>query len=130
MGILSDLTLEQLRSATLAQIRTAISNKLANLTKLQLIRLILRVGVVDIDSVLEIPDQGQSEDGPHGQLWRLQVFRGVLGNKLRSEKTEWTYYPEGPVNEITTIQLDATDTETSRKVIKHYLDGRQSKVVG
>jgi hypothetical protein len=41
----------------------------------------------------------------------------------------WTYYPEGCVDTITIIETDAAGKETSRKVIKHYTDGRQPEVL-
>jgi len=121
---LADVTIEQLRAATKAQILTAISNKLSSLTKLQLCRLILRVGDVDIDTILTVPDREDGKDGPNGQIWRLRILRDIMGNKLSSQRFEWTYYPVGAVDEITTIQLDAADVEVSRRVDKHFTDGR------
>ena len=124
MGILSDYTIEDLRNATLLQIQTAISNKLKNLTKRQLIILILKVVDIDIES-FEIQDREEGADGPNGQIWKLRIFRDVLGNKLNSQRIEWTYYPNRSIDEITTIQFDAANKEVSRKVIKHFKDGRQ-----
>ena len=128
MGILSDLTFEQLRNATLAQIRTAIQNKLLTLTKKQLIILILKVSDIDIEKH-EIQDREEGEDCPHGQLWRLRVIRDVLGNKLRSQRFDWTYYPEGPVDIITQSELNDLDQIISVRKTKHYLDGRQPEVI-
>ena len=44
----------------------------------------------------------------------------------------WTYYedePGHPVDTITIQQYDANDALVSRKVIKHYVDGRQPEVI-
>ncbi len=118
MRILGDFTLDQLRQATVTQIRTAISNKIANMSKKQLIILILKVADIDIEN-LEIQDSETGQDGSNGQLWRLRIIKDVLGNKLRSQKIEWSYYPEGNVNEIWTYEFDSNDVEISRKGIKH-----------
>lgn len=128
MGILSDLTLEQLRQATVTQIRTAISNKLANLTKKQLIILILKVADIDVED-MEVPDKEIGEDGVHGQISRLRVIRDILGNKLKSSKIDWSYYPGGEVDIITQSKLDALDAVINVKKIKHFLDGRQPKEI-
>jgi hypothetical protein len=110
MGILSDLTLEDLRNATLVQIQTAIKNKLAGLSKKQLIILILRVADIDVEN-FEIQDKEEGEDGPNGQVWRIRTIRDVLGQIVRKERFDWTYHPgiEGkrPVHLITKTQLDA-----------------------
>ncbi len=129
---LADVTLEKLRVATKAQILTAISNKLSALTKLQLVRLILRVGDRDVDTILEISDPETGADCPHGRLWRLQVVRDIMGNKLRSTRFDWTYYPPSAdgkcrLDTITTKKMDALDNVISTDVNKHYQD--RNKIV-
>jgi len=129
---LSDLTLEQLRNATLTQIRTAITNKLGNLTKKQLIILILKVADINVEN-MEIQDREEGEDGPNGQIFRNQIYRDVLGNKLKSIKTEWVYYPgqEGrrQIDTITITEKDGDDKVVLIKEIKHLLDGGQLKLI-
>ncbi len=128
----SDITLDQLRVANKAQILTFINNKLSALTKLQLCRLLLRVGDVDVDSLLEIPDPETGADCLHGPLWRLQPVRDIMGNKLRSTRFDWTYYPPSAdgkcrVDTITTTKMDAADKVISTDMNKHFQD--RNKVV-
>jgi len=129
MGILSDLTLEQLRNATLTQIRTAISNKLANLTKRQLIILILKVADVDIENY-EIQDRSSEESWPDGQIKeRITITRDVLGNVISKEKMTVTYYDTKDRERDTMLffKYDPQDMELSIRGIKHFPDGRQPK---
>ncbi len=119
-----DLTVDQLRQLTKEQILAAINNRLLNLTKKQLIILTLRITGVDVDTY-ETTELTKSEDGPNGQITRLFETRDVLGNKLRSQHIHWTYYDEGPVNEITITNLNQIDAITDRRIIKHFLDDRQ-----
>ena len=124
MGILSDLTIQDLRNATLVQIQTAIKNKVDNLSKKQLIILILKVADIDIEK-FEIQDREEGEGDSRGQLWQLRVMRDVLGNKLRSTRFDWSYYPTGTVDIVTTTEMDAEDRVILIKRLKHYPDGRQ-----
>lgn len=129
MGILSDLTLEDLRNATLVQIQTAIKNKLAGLSKKQLIILILKVADIDVEN-FEIQDKEEGKDGPNGQVWRIRTIRDVLGQIVRKERLDWTYHPgiEGkrPVKEIVETRFDAGGNMVGEpKVIaRHSADGK------
>ncbi len=122
---LADVTIEQLKGATKAQILTAISNKLSNLTKLQLCRLILRVGGVDVDSLLLIPDPPISTGDSRGPLLFIQTERDLAGTKIKTQRVEHTYYPTGEVAKTTIRELDGLDVEISRKVVNYFTDGRQ-----
>lgn len=130
MGILSDLNLNQLRQATLTQIRTAISTKLATLNKKQLCILILKVADIDIKN-MEVQDREEGEGDSRGPLWLLRVVRDVLGNKLRSTRFDYTYYPPQPDRTrprdiITTTEMDENDQVIGiPKKLKHYPDGKQ-----
>jgi len=119
---LADLTLAQLRAATKPQLITAIDNKLANMTKKQIIALIWSVAAPEDIVTTDAPTV---VNGPHGPLSSLQVFRDALGAKTGSRWATWSYYPAGPVDMITLEDLDAADVVTRRRTIKHYADGRQ-----
>ena len=112
MGILGDYTIDQLRSATANQItqaKTAVKNKIDNMTKKQFFIFLLRVADVDIEN-MEIQDREEGEDSLNGQIYRIRTFRDVLGNFVKRERLDWTYHPgsEGkrPVNLITRTLLD------------------------
>lgn len=120
---LTDLTLAQLRAASKAQLITAIDNKLANMTKKQIIALIWSVTAPE-----DIVDAGAPTvvNGPQGPTASLQVFRDALGAKLGSQKATWSYYtPSGVVDTIVLEELNAADVVTRRWTIKHFADGRQ-----
>lgn len=119
---LADVTLEQLRAATKTQILNFISNKLSGLTKLQLCRLLLRVGDIDVDNLLEFPDRAITTGDSRGELTRVQPFRDISGDKTRTKLSNRTYYPSGCVDVWTLIQLDASDLEVGRTTIKHSED--------
>ncbi len=122
---LADVTLDQLKTATKVQILAFISNKLSAFTKLQLCRLILRVSNVDVDSLLEIPDPVIRTGDSRGPLTWREVVRDISGNKTRTRKADYAYYPTGEVHKITLTELGGADVEVSRKVIEHFTDGRQ-----
>ncbi len=133
MGIFGNYTIEQLRKAVgegkFDQIRTALKTKIDDLTNKQLIILILKVADVDIEN-MEIQDREESEGDSRGQLWQLRVVRDILGNKLRSTRFDYTYYPPQPDgtqprDTITITEMDADDKVISVKKLKHYPDGRQ-----
>lgn len=120
--LLADLTLDQLRAATKAQILNAISTKLSTLSKRQLIALIW--SVVAPDDITDA-DTPTVTSGPHGPVSSLQVFRDALGAKTGSQRATWSYYPAGPVDTITLEELDAADVVTRQRQIKHFADGGQ-----
>ena len=119
----SNLTLEQLRAATKAQIVTAITNWLNNRTKRQIIALL-----IDMDVVADTPDVTY---WPDGQIKRRdEVFRDALGDVTGGRRTNYAYYPTGEIDTITIIDVDADlTTVLGRRTIKHYLDGRQPKEI-
>lgn len=121
---LSDITLEQLKSATKEQIISRINDKLNSMTKRQIIEWIWTIRAMAIaDNVF--PDSPIAIDGKNGQISRLEVFRDILGNKIKSTKTEWSYYFSGPVDIIIITEMDQNNKVISVKKLKHYTDGRQ-----
>lgn len=122
-----DITIEQLRAATKAQIITVIDNRLQNMTKKQLIILVLRVTGQNIENWTE-EIQIQAQDGPSGQTIRQYQTKDALGNIISKRNINWTYYESGPINEIFIDHLDSADILTLRQKIKHFLDGRQPKL--
>jgi hypothetical protein len=117
MPILVNLTLEQLRAATKAQIVADIT---AKMTKRDLL-IFLNDGS---DKVQDEPKRTYCKDGQ--QESQIEVERDVeTGARTGGKVISWSYYPTGEVDEITISLRDATDKETARKVIKHFVDGRQ-----
>ena len=121
MGFLSSLTIAQMRVSTEKEITDNVVAQLRKLDKKTLIETL-------VDQII-ITELTESKDQKEGQTLRVEVTKDVLGNKIGSRRIEWTYYPAGPVDEIKDIQMDSADVETSRKVIKHYTDGRQPVMV-
>src|SRR3990170_1928250 len=130
MPTLSGLTIQQLRAATVTEIRTAMKARLDQLTKRQLIRLDLWVASWDQDALVTLPDQTRDTYHPDRQIAsRTEVTRDVLGAKTGSRRVDWTYFPSGCVQDILITELDAADEVASRQRIHHFEDGRQPEVV-
>ena len=123
-----DLTLEQLRAATKEQIITKIVDKLTPMTRKKLCEFIWTIKGVRFEAI-SLSTLTVNHDVPEGQLIRIYETTDILGNKLGSTKTEWTYYPTGEVDAITITELDALDVVISTKTIKHFTDGRQPVLV-
>lgn len=120
IGIYTGKTLDALRKMTQGEIRTEQNRSLDIKSKKKLIEIEL--------SQTEFPDPTTGEDSSNGQVWRLTVIRDAEGNILRKERYDWTYYPTGEVNVITTTKLDANNNVISTKQLKHY-DGRQPEFI-
>ena len=125
MPKITDMTLEQLRAATVAEILSSIKDYLVAHcpTKRALIAFLL-----DADT---LPDAPVCTYYPDGQIMQIvEVIRDAeTGVVVSGVKTTYTYYPTGEVDVIVIAKLDAVDDEISRVKIKHYLDGRQPKIV-
>jgi hypothetical protein len=118
-----DVTLEQLRALTKAQIITRLSNWLSNnFTKRQLI-----LWIMDTDIQQDEPVRTYR---PDGQVKRETLVERDTETALQVRKriTTWTYYPTGEVNVITIKTYDASNNLTRTKIIKHYTDGKQPTV--
>ena len=60
---------------------------------------------------------------------KTETVRDVETNAIVSVKTiAYTLSPKGEVDEITIVVNDGSGKEINRKVIKHYIDGRQPEV--
>ena len=117
---LSNLTIQEMRASTKAEIITSIKNYLQdNFTRRDLIRMLR-----DRDTEWDEPIRTYRPDGQiESQIeverdddTQIQVSRRV---------TTWTYYNTGEVNVIKIEIYDENDVLKKTKRIKHYRDGRQ-----
>lgn len=118
-----DVTLEQLRALTKAQIITKLSNWLTkNFTKRQLILWLMDIEVMD--------DEPVRTYRADGQITSETIVTKDTETNLQVNKREltWTYYATGEVNVITIKQYDSNNVLLHTKAIKHYKDGRQPTV--
>lgn len=118
-----DVTLEQLRALTKAQIITRLSTWLTNhFTKRQLILWLMDADIQPDEPIRTYRADGQIES-------QVEVERDTeTALQIRKRTTNWTYYPTGEVDTITVKRYDATKTLIGTKIIKHYTDGRQPTV--
>ena len=118
--ITTSLTVAQLRTASKAAI---ISDIASTMTKLDLI--VLATGT---DKLSDTPVITRRKDGQ--MFSQSEVTRDIETDAvLSSRDIYWTYYKDGEVDEITIIEMDSGGKEISRKIIKHYLDGRQPELL-
>lgn len=130
MPTLSGLTLTQLRAATVAQIRTAMTTRLGLMTKRQLCILDLWCREFDPDALMTIDDDAVITTRPDRQVAsQTTVQRDVLGVKTGSRAVAWSYYASGIVKDIMITDRDAADAQVAKRVIHHYEDGSQPTVV-
>ncbi len=122
MSFITDQRLDQLQAATKAQIITAIDNKLAAMTKKQIIEFIFD----PVDRFQDTPTWTYRADGQ--PLIMIEVTRDALAAKLGSKRVTWTYYVSGEIDTIVISTLDPADVVTKTKTIKHYKAGRQPTV--
>jgi len=111
MPNLTGKTINELRAMTAAEIRTAIAAHFAPLSKKELIEF-------EFDAT-EFADKPTVTTGKHGILTREQTVRDALGNVLRVETTEHTYFSTGEVDEIIRIIRNASGDEIDDSVITH-----------
>jgi len=123
-----DLTLEQLRAATKDQIITRVTNLLTSLSRKGICEFIWTIKNTNFANIT-LSALTVSHDVPEGQLLRIYENTDILGNKLGSTKTEWTYYLTGEVATITTAELDPLGQVISTQTIKHFTDGRQPVIL-
>lgn len=123
MTNLTDLTLQQLRASTKAQIIASIRDYLtANYTRRQLIQFLR-----DRETEWDEPIRTYRTDGQIES--QIEVERDEeTGEIVSSKSITWSYYSTGEVNVILIIVYDATGIEIKRKRIKHFKDGRQPEV--
>ena len=123
-----DLTLEQLRAATKEQIITRINALITAMTKKRICEFIWTIKDIDL-SPITLETQIVNHNVPEGQLIRVYETTDILGNKIGSRKIDWTYYPTGEVDTITTTELDPLGQVISTQTIKHFTDGRQPVIL-
>jgi len=119
-----DLTLELLRAATKEQIITRVTNLLTSLSRKRLCEFIWTIKDFDFTEI-KLETLTVNHNVTEGQLLRVYERTDILGNKTGSTQIDWTYYPTGEVDTITTTELDALDQVISVKTLKHFRDGRE-----
>jgi len=122
-------TLSDLRSYSLTQIRTLLANRLAGLTKKQLILLALALQTFDIDEDPDMADESQFAYAPDGQ-WRsrLDVIRDAEGTRRASRGVVRTFTADGTTDSVVTVDYNASDRPIKRTTVQYYHDGRQPTV--
>ena len=118
-----DVTLEQLRALTKAQIINRLSTWLTNhFTKRQLILWLMDIEVMDDEPVRTYRTDGQISS-------ETTVTKDTETNlQVNKRVVTWSYYATGEVNVITIKQYGSNDVLLHTKAIKHYKDGRQPTV--
>lgn len=115
------MLLPDLKSKTLAQLQAAIVP-----TKRDAL-IILNDGS---DKVTDEPVRKYRKDGQIES--ETQAVRDVeTGAVVRGKTITWTYHEKengAPVDTITIVKTDANGKEVSRKVIRHFVDGKQPEV--
>ncbi len=113
MPNLTGKTWAELRGMTPSEIRTAQAAYFAPLSKKELIEF-------EMDAT-EFADKPEVTTGEHGILTREQTVRDALGDVLRVETSERTYYPTGEIDKITKTVTNADGDEIDDSVIKHHI---------
>jgi len=118
-----DVTLEQLRALTKAQIISRLSTWLTNhFTKRQLILWLMDIEAMPLEPVRTYRADGQIES-------ETTITVDTETNaQLEKRVTTWSYYPTGEVNIITIKVYDGSNNLLRTKAIKHYTDGKQPTV--
>lgn len=115
---LINLTLPQLRAATKAQIITAITNRLNNITKREIIIWLLE----NMDRIADAPVITRRQDGQIDT--QTETTRDIeTGEIVETRTVSCTYYDNGDIDTITITN------GADLKRVKHYLDGRQPEVI-
>ena len=65
------------------------------------------------------------KDGKERMSTWTEETRDLDGILVGKRIDEYAYYPTGEVNTITMKKYDSNNELTSKKVLKHYRDGRQ-----
>jgi len=118
-----DVTLEQLRALTKAQIINRLSTWLTNnMTKRQLILWLMDIEVMDDEPIRTYREDGQITS-------ETTVTKDTATNlQVNKRVVTWSYYPTNEVNVITIKTYDGANNLLRTKAIKHYTDGRQPTV--
>ena len=116
-------TLAQARSATKAQIVTAITNVLNTYSKRQILIWLL-------NNAVSVSDDTLRTYAPDGQIAsQTDVDRDVeTGAMVGGRVVTYSYYDTGEVKDIVISTRDAANKEVARKTIHHFTDGKQPTV--
>jgi len=119
-----DITLEQLRALTKAQIISRLSTWLMNnFTKRQLILWLMDMDVIALEPLRIYRADGQIASS-------IEVTVDIeTAKQVNKRVTNWSYYPTGEVNEIIIRNYDGNNILLSTKIIKHYTDGKKPTVM-
>ena len=109
----TNLNFTELKAATKPQIITAVGNYLTALDKKRIIELLM--------DAAEFTDKPEVTTGEHGILTREQTVRDAIGDVVRVEHTEHTYFPTGEVDKIITVKRNASGDEIDDGLIQHSL---------
>ena len=60
-----------------------------------------------------------SEGDERGQAKEVRETRDIAGALLSTQEVEWSYWKNGAVDTIVTIEKDGKGKETSRRVVSH-----------
>ena len=122
------LTLQDLRDATHQELMQGIHFGLVNYPKKELCEIMWAMKTM-VPFGMKIETLKINHNVPEGQLIRIHETTDILGTKTGSTRIDWTYYPTGEVDTITTTELDALDQVISTQTIKHFTDGRQPVIL-
>jgi len=118
-----DVTLEQLRALTKAQIINKLSMWLTNhFTKRQLILWLMDIEALDDEPVRTYQADGQITSET------IVTIDTETNAQVNKRVVNWTYYATGEVDVITIKTYDGSNNLLRTKTVKHYTDGRQPTV--
>ena len=123
MPNLTSYSLDQIRSATKAQIITVINTRLQSMTKRAIILFLMDADVISIAPTVTYGANGQVAS-------QTEVVQDMeTAGQVSARTTIWSYYPNGSVDTITIQTFDASNALTGTTKIKHYTDGKQPEVI-
>jgi hypothetical protein len=111
-------SITDMQKQTVTQLKTALT---ADMTKRDLL-IIANSGSDKLSEMVSTYDK-------NGLEIKTETVKDVETNVVISTKViTYTLYPKGEVDEITIVETDSKGAEVKRKVIKHYIDGKQPTV--
>lgn len=114
MPNLTGKMLAELRAMSKANIVVAMAGWLEGRSKKELIEFSM--------DATEFADKPEVASGEYGTLTREQTVRDVLGNVIRAEHVNYTYYVGGEVDQIVSVTENASGDVIEDRRIKHYTD--------
>ncbi len=132
MPSITNLTLAQMQSATLAQLRTAIQSVASGWTKSQIIRAEMAIRDLPIPAQVKIADAllrnvTRQDHQPDSDVF---VTRDAETNAVAETLTvTYTYYANGDLATHRRTITDAVGAVTFDQTVQYYQDGRQPVVI-